>query len=105
MAHSTRRDPDLVVSHHRASSLEFVNGNYRAWIRVAFVGHPRFDVELLIFQEVAGQLAQANWAVSVDVALLSSDPSVVNQCAVLEVVIGMMMRDENVAQTVERDSG
>ena len=91
----------VIVLHDNAGTIEFMNENHLAWIGSAFVHEPRFDIELLIIKEVPRQLAQTGRTISVNVNGSGRDGGIVEQRAVLEVVIRMMMGDENVAQPIE----
>src|SRR5689334_13786014 len=82
-----------------------MDGYELARIRTAFVNHARVDIKLEIVEEVGGHLRQARWTVSVDARGNARDPRVVKEWTELEIVIGVMMRDEDVAETVQRDAG
>ena len=76
-----------------------------AQVRATFVGDPRVDVEALGLPIGVEQLLDAGGPIGVDTAAQSGRPRVVDERAELEVVVGMMVRDEDVAQRRQRQAG
>jgi hypothetical protein len=75
-----------------------------ARITDAFVDYPCVDVEFHVIEKVAGHAPEADWSVSVNAWRLSRRPGVVEQRAVFQIMIRMIVCDENVPQPVKRDS-
>ena len=71
----------------------------------ALIRHSRLDVELHVVEKAFRHSLQTFWSISVNVRRSFRLPRVVEQRAVFEIVIRMMMCDENVAQPVERHAG
>src|SRR5829696_9184142 len=104
MAHAIARNSHIVILHDDAGSLELVNRNRSSKVGHAFIHDTSVDVELLVCKESASKFFQSCRAVDIHFRRLRSHPCVIEQRTVLEVVIGMMMRDENIAKPVQRDA-
>src|SRR5260370_15103932 len=105
MAHKKTADLHVIILHYDARAIELVNEDQLAWIFTALVRDARFDIKLLVTEKILGHLAKAGRSISVDVDGQAGNPRVVEQGAVLKIVIRMVMRNEDVAQSVKRNPG
>src|SRR5437870_4483491 len=101
MAYPATRDLHIIVPHYHTRLVKLMNENHLAKVGPAFVHNAGLDIEFLVFKEILRQLSQPNRSISLNVNRPAGHPCVVEQRAVLEIVIRMVMSDENVAQAVE----
>src|SRR2546427_3457241 len=97
MAHAATRDRHIIVLHHDARLVEFMCGNQLAQVKLTFVNDASVDVEFLVFKKILRQLLQPRGSISINMNRPASNPRVIDQWAVLEIVIRMVMSNENVA--------
>src|SRR5438876_5413710 len=104
MAHATTRYRHFVVLHDDTLAIKFVHENHFARIKPAFIFKTRLDIELLVTEKVLSHFTQTGRTIGVNTDSLGGNARVIEQRAVLEVMIRVMMRDEDVAQSVERNT-
>jgi len=82
-----------------------VNRQLLAWIGNALVDDTRVDIEFHVVEKVTRHALQADGSIGVHARRFPRRPGVIEQRAILEIVIRMIVSDENVTQPIERDSG
>jgi len=92
-----RRHLDVTRRHNRTFGI-FVNVDELAQVWPALVGDAGLDVEFVGVPEPLCELLHASRAVGVDRGLQTGGPGVVEEQSELGVVVGVMVRDERVAQ-------
>ena len=66
----------------------------------AFIVDARVDVKLQIVEEVTRHLGQTWWTIGVDTHGQAGDPGVIEEWSELEIVIGVVMSDKDVPNTI-----
>ena len=97
MAHAATRDLHVLVTHHDARLVEFMHRNQLAQVQLTFVHDAGVDVEFLVCKKILRELLQPRGSISINMNRPASNPRVIDQWAVLEIVIRMVMSNENVA--------
>ncbi len=87
MAHARRAHLDVRVLHDEAGLREFVRGDELAQVGPALVADARLDVETVELKVSLGHRLDRRRAVSVHRRAQARCPAVVDQVAVIEVVV------------------
>jgi hypothetical protein len=91
--------------HDRAAVAQLVDLNQRSEWWPSFVGDARPDVKRVHLEEQRRHLLERWWAPRVDTRPESARPREPDQVAVVRVVIGVMVGDEDVAQLRQGHAG
>src|ERR1044071_10473243 len=73
-----------------------------ARVCAAFVIDTRVDIKFEIVEKVARHLRQSWWTIGINTHGQTRDPRVVEKRSEFDVVVGVMMRDEDIAHAIER---
>ena len=105
MVHQTRAHFHVVIRQQHAGFFKLMSRQESAWVCPAFVIDTRVDVKLEVVKEIAGHVCEPGWAISVNAYRQAGNPRVVKEWPKFEIMVGMMMRDEDVPQPVQCNSG
>jgi hypothetical protein len=105
MLHARTGDLQVVVLHHGAGSCELVRVHERHERLASFVGDANVHVGRAHLEEEPRDPLDRRWSVRIDAMTHAARPREQQQVAVVGIVIGVMMRDEDIAQCAERKTG
>ena len=98
-------DLHVVVRHHDATIANLVWVNQRHERRPAFVCNPRIDIVGVHLEEQLRHLLERRWSPRVDSGVQAGGPRQPDQIAVVSVMVGMLMGQEDVPQRIEGHAG
>jgi len=105
MVHGGAAHDDLIVFHDGAAFLQLVRVHQRPERRAPFVGDPDVDVRRAHLEEEVRHAGERRRPPRVDLGSQARRPCEQHEGAEVGVVIGMMMRDEEMADSCEVDAG
>ena len=105
MIDQRRGDLDVLVLQDDAALAQLVGVDQRRERHPAFVGDARVDVGRVHLEEQARHLLERRRTPGVDRRAQPGRPRQPDQVAVVRVVVGVMVRDEDVAQRRQRHAG
>src|SRR5262249_712640 len=95
---------DVIVPHDQPGLTEFVNRHELAWIFPPFVDDACVDIKLFISEERPLHPSQTNRPENVDLNPQTANPGIHYQRPNHEIVMGMVVRNEDVAQPIQGHS-
>ena len=105
MRRAERRHGHVVGLQHDAVVLDILGGQQFADVGPAFVLDARLDVEAIQFPVGAGHAHQTLWAERMDRRRQPCRPGIVDEIAVFEIVVGVVVADEDVLDRRDRHAG
>src|SRR6185369_1514017 len=94
----------VVIGQNHVRFFELMRGEEGARVGPTFVFDARVDIELLIIEEVADHVCQSWWTKSIDTDRQTRYPGVVEEWPELQIMIGMVVGNEDVAKPVQCDA-
>src|SRR5262245_34847451 len=102
MTNPAGRNLHVAILEHNSRPVELVRNNELAEIWPSLVYDPSVDVELCVTEKRPRHLYEPGRSISIDARKLTRSPRVIEERAVFEVMIRMMMGDKDVTNPVER---